>query len=434
MRLASMPLTIAALSFGLLAACTANVDDPATSNGESSLGRMQPRDSCGAWQAWEAAPPVTGIVAGIYHRAFGAGGGYPYSGGAQPGWTPPPKPGLIPLRPLDLGTILGASFRVLRRNPKPTLGAALLIQGSVYLLLILAVAGVSFTAVSRVNSSTSQNTDQITAGATGLIVVASIIPALLAVIASAVLQGIIVLEVSSGTVGEKLTLRALLTKARGRIGALIGWAALVVLALTVVLGVIVVIIVLLVVSLGTGGIIAAVLIGFLASIGLAVVYVWLSTKLALVSSVLMIERLSIREAVARSWSLTEGYFWRTFGITLLVAVIIGFVSQVASIPLSIVTQFATVLFDPQGQKGSGVTVLLVVVGLLAVVIQSITSVVQSATTGLIYLDLRIRKEGLDLELVRYVEAKQSGNANAVDPLRHGAQVAPAPVPDGSPWA
>ena len=380
-------------------------------------------------------PPVDPRFVG---QDSGAGGGYPYSGGAQPGWTPPPKPGLIPLCPLDLGTILGASFRVLRRNPKPTFGAALLIQGSVYLLLILAVAGVSFTAVSRVNSSTSQNTDQITAGATGLIVVASIIPALLAVIASAVLQGIIVLEVSSGTVGEKLTLRALLTKARGRIGALIGWAALVVLALTVVLGVIVVIIVLLVVSLGTGGIIAAVLIGFLASIGLAVVYVWLSTKLALVSSVLMIERLSIREAVARSWSLTEGYFWRTFGITLLVAVIIGFVSQVASIPLSIVTQFATVLFDPQGQKGSGVTVLLVVVGLLAVVIavviQSITSVVQSATTGLIYLDLRIRKEGLDLELVRYVEAKQSGNANAVDPLRHGAQVAPAPVPDGSPWA
>ena len=380
-------------------------------------------------------PPVDPRFVG---QDSGAGGGYPYSGGAQPGWTPPPKPGLIPLRPLDLGTILGASFRVLRRNPKPTFGAALLIQGSVYLLLILAVAGVSFTAVSRVNSSTSQNTDQITAGATGLIVVASIIPALLAVIASAVLQGIIVLEVSSGTVGEKLTLRALLTKARGRIGALIGWAALVVLALTVVLGVIVVIIVLLVVSLGTGGIIAAVLIGFLASIGLAVVYVWLSTKLALVSSVLMIERLSIREAVARSWSLTEGYFWRTFGITLLVAVIIGFVSQVASIPLSIVTQFATVLFDPQGQKGSGVTVLLVAVGLLAVVIavviQSITSVVQSATTGLIYLDLRIRKEGLDLELVRYVEAKQSGNANAVDPLRHGAQVAPAPVADGSPWA
>ena len=383
------------------------------------------------------APPVGPRFVG---QNSGAGNGYGYGsgGGAQPGWTPPPKPGLIPLRPLDLGAILGASFRVLRRNPKPTFGAALLIQGSVYLLLILVVAGVTFNAAARVNSSTSQNTDQITAGATGLIIVASIIPALLAVIASAVLQGIIVLEVSRGAVGEKLTLRALWTRARGRIGALIGWAALLVLAMTVVLGAIALIIVVLVVSLGTGGIIAAVLIGFLASFGLVVAFVWLSTKLALVPSVLMIERLSIRASVARSWSLTLGYFWRTFGITLLVAAIIGFVSQVASIPLSIVTQFATVLFDPQGQKGSGVTVLLAVVGVLAVVIavviQSITSVVQSATTGLLYLDLRIRKEGLDLELVRYVEARQSGNASAVDPLLHGAPVSPALVADESPWA
>ena len=383
------------------------------------------------------APPVDPR---FVDQNFGTGNGYGYegAGGTQPGWTPPPKPGLIPLRPLDLGTILGASFRVLRRNPKPTFGAALLIQGSVYLLLILVVAGVTFNAVSRVNSSSSQNTDQITAGATGLIIVASIIPALLAVIASAVLQGIIVLEVSRGAVGEKLTLRALWTRASGRIGALIGWAALLVLAVTVVLGAIVLIIVMLVVSLGTGGIIAAILIGFLAFFGLVVAFAWLSTKLALVPSVLMIERLSIRDSVARSWSLTRGYFWRTFGITLLVAAIIGFVSQVASIPLSIVTQFATVLFDPQGQKGSGVTVLLVVVSLLAVVIavviQSITSVVQSATTGLIYLDLRIRKEGLDLELVRYVEARHSGNSSVVDPLLHGAPVLPALVADESPWA
>jgi len=383
------------------------------------------------------APPLDPRLGG-QNSAAGNGYGHGYGGGAQPGWTPPPKPGLIPLRPLDLGTILGASFRVLRRNPKPTFGAALLIQGSVYLLLILVVAGVLFNAVSRVNSSTSQNTDQISAGATGLTIVASIIPALLAVIASAVLQGIIVLEVSRGAVGEKLTLRALWTKARGRIGALIGWASLLVLALTVVLGAIVVIIVLLVVGLGTGGIIAAVLIGVLAFFGLVVTFAWLSTKLALVPSVLMVERLSIRDSVARSWSLTRGYFWRTFGITLLVAAIIGFVSQVASIPLSIVTQLATVLFDPQGQKGSGVTVLLLTVGVLAVVIavviQSITSVVQSATTGLIYLDLRMRKEGLDLELVRYVEAKQSGNASALDPLLHGAQASPALVADESPWA
>jgi hypothetical protein len=386
------------------------------------------------------APPIAPPDPRFVGQNAGAGGPYgsAYVAGPQPGWTPPPKPGLIPLRPLDLGTILGASFRVLRRNPKPTFGAALLIQGSVYLLLILVVAGVTFGALSRIDSSSAQNTDQITAGATGLIIVASIIPGLLAVIASAVLQGIIVLEVSRGAVGEKLSLRALWKKARGRIGALIGWAALLVLASTVVVGVIVVIIVFLVVSLGTGGIAAAVLIGILAFFGLAVVYVWLSTKLALVPSALMIERMSIRGAVARSWSLTEGYFWRTFGISALVAVIVGLVSQVVSLPLNFIAPIAGGLVDPQGQNGSGAIVLVAVISLLvivvAVVFQSITSVVQSATTGLIYLDLRIRKEGLDLELVRYVEAKQSGDASVVDPLLHGAPATSTPAPDESPWA
>lgn len=389
----------------------------------------------------ETAPsPDTRFVAGDVGGDAGVDDGYSsaFGAGARPGWTPPPRPGLIPLRPLDLGTILGAAFRVLRRNPKPTFGAALLIQGSVYLLLILVVAGVTYGAVSRINSSAAQNVGQITAGATGLIVVASIIPGLLAVIASAVVQGIIVLEVSRGAVGEKLSLRALWRKARGRILALIGWAALLLLASTLVLGVIVVLIVLLAVSLGTGGIIAAVLLGILSFFGLIVAYVWLSTKLALVPSVLMIERLGIRESVARSWSLTESFFWRTFGISALVAVIVGVVSQVASIPLSVVTQFATVLIDPQGQKGSGYLVLFATVSLLAiviaVVIQSITSVVQSATIGLIYLDLRIRKEGLDLELARYVEARQSGDTRVVDPLLRGAPAPAAPLPEESQWA
>ncbi len=358
-------------------------------------------------------------------------------GGAQPGWTPPPKPGLIPLRPLDLGTILGASFRVLRRNPRPTFGAALLLQGSVSLLLFLVVAGATFGAVSHIGSSTTENAAQIMAGSSGLIILAGIVPALLTVAASAILQGIIVLEVSRGAVGERSTLRALWNRARGRIGALIGWAALVLLALSLVFGALAVIVVLLAVTFGTGGLIGAVLLGFFGLLGLGALSIWLSTKLAFVPSALVIERLSIRNAVARSWWLTESYFWRTLGISALVAVILGVVTQVVGLPLNVVSQFATVLIDPQGQNGSGAIVLVVVLAVLFVVIlvvfQSVTSVVQSATTALLYLDLRIRKEGLDLELARYVEAKQSGDQNVVDPLLHDLPMARPPAVHDPPW-
>lgn len=365
----------------------------------------------------------------------------------QANWTAPPKPGLIPLRPLDLGTILGASFRVLRRNPRPTFGAALLIQGSVYLLLVLVVSGVTFAALGRVSASTSQNLSEITAGAFGLIGVAAVVPALLAVIAAAIVQGIIVLEVSRGTVGEKLTFRGLWRRAHGRIWALIGWSALLILASTIIVVVLVVIIVVLALTLGNAGTVAAVLVGVLGGFGMLVIVIWLNTKLAFVPSALMIERLSLGQAVRRSWTLTSEFFWRTFGILALVSVIIGVAGQVISTPLTVLTPMVNTLIDPQGQNGPTAAAVIIGSAVLAIVItvvfQSITSVVASATTALLYIDLRIRKEGLDLELSKFLEDRQAGHPDARDPFLPGSSApagsaGQAPVPrsgsgNGSPW-
>ena len=53
--------------------------------------------------------------------AYGPLGAYPPPGAG--GWTPPPKPGLLPLRPMGFGTLLWAPFRTLRRNPAATFGS-----------------------------------------------------------------------------------------------------------------------------------------------------------------------------------------------------------------------------------------------------------------------------------------------------------------------
>ena len=42
--------------------------------------------------------------------------------------------------------------------------------------------------------------------------------------------------------------------------------------------------------------------------------------------------------------------------------------------------------------------------LIGLVLGAVADVVQSAATALIYIDLRMRKEGLDLELARFVES------------------------------
>jgi hypothetical protein len=349
------------------------------------------------------------------------GGSFPQPGGAVPpraAWTPPPKAGLIPLRPLDLGTILGASFRVLRRNPKPTFGVALLVQGVSSLISLGLVAAVVFSSLSRVGLAGESDAETITVGSVAAIILTSVASVLFTLAATAALQGIIVLEVARGTLGEKLTLRQLWRRARGRLGALIGWSFLVSGLILAAVAILSLIVVLLASTLGTAGIAIGVLLGIFGGLGLVGLGIWIGTKVSLVPSVLMVERLTLRQAVARSWTLTGGSFWRVFGIQFLVSAMISIALQVISAPLSFLAPMLGFLLDPnaQGQANIG---LAIGIGLLATIVTiafgAIGAVVQSAATALIYLDLRIRREGLDLELARFVEAKQSGDRAVPDP-------------------
>ncbi len=335
-----------------------------------------------------------------------------------PGWTPPPKPGLIPLRPLTLGTLLGASFQVLRRNPRPMFGFALLLTGIVFVFTLLSVGLVTVFAFSRLDSASSADADTVAAGSFAALGLSALVPAVFSIVVTAILQGIVALEVARGTVGEKLKLGGLWRAARGRLGALIGWTLLVMAAVIIGITVVAVIIGALVALGGAVGVGVGILIGILSALGAVVLSFWLGTRLALVPSVLMLERLPLRAAIGRSWSLTTGFFWRTLGIQLLVAVIVQTVAGVITTPLSLVFGFATAFLNPNGDPNAMVgtlVVLYIVTAVVTLIFGAIAAVVQSATTALIYIDIRMRKEGLDLELTRFVEARQAGDSTVPDP-------------------
>jgi hypothetical protein len=355
------------------------------------------------------------------------------------GWTPPPKPGLIPLRPLTLGTILAASFQVLRRNPRPTFGFSLLVTGIIYIATFGVVGVVAFFAFSRLEFSTSsEDAEALTAGSFALIALSSLVPIALALVGSAIVQGVMALEVARGTLGEKLRLPGLWRAARGRVGALVGWSALLAAAVLVAIVVVVLIIGGIAALGGPVGIAVSVLLGLLFAAAALAAALWLGTKLALIPSVLMLERLPLRAAIARSWSLTTGYFWRTLGILLLVSVIIQTVSGIIATPLQFVVSFGTAFLDPNGSNGGllvGVVVVYLLTIVFAIVFGAIGAVVQGATPALLYIDLRMRKEGLDLELSRFVEARQAGDASVVDPYLVTASGTSAPAaPTTSPWS
>jgi hypothetical protein len=359
--------------------------------------------------------------------------------GAGPVWTPPPKPGLIPLRPLSLGTVLGASFQVLRRNPKPTFGVALLIQGIVTIVSIVVVGVVAVFAFGRVASATTEDQEALFAGATATVLLSAIIPLLLSLIAVALLQGIIVLEVARGTLGEKLRLAGLWRLARGRIWALVGWVMAVTGIVVVGIAILAGIVVLIVATGGQTGIVVGVLLGILALLAVVALAVWLGTKLSMVPSAIMLERLPIGAAVRRSWSLTNGFFWRTFGIQFLVSVILNVAAQVITTPFSLIFGLAGGIFAPTGDQTAALATMgvsYVLLLMVSAIISAIASVVQSATTALLYIDLRMRKEGLDLQLQRFVEERAGGVAGIENPYlvgTPGARLQAAPTGE-SPWA
>ena len=366
--------------------------------------------------------------------------------GAPPAWAPPPKPGLIPLRPLSFGTIIGSSFRVMRRNPAPTFGLAVLLYGFitiVYLAFLGAVLAFSINRISSVIGSSDESA--IFAGTVGLVALSSLVPIALAVVAAGILQGIIALEVSRATLGEKLKIRGLWRLARGRLGALIGYTLLLTLVLVIFLLIAAGATFLAFGGVGSafannnnaaGAILGAIGITLLIGAVFVVIGAWIGTKLSLVPTAILLERLTIRAAIARSWSLTRGHFWRTFGTQLLISVIISTASSVVTTPISFIGGIAAGLVNPNSDSTASVVTtiaLTVVIGIITTVVGAVGLVMQSAAYTLIYVDIRMRKEGLDLELMRYVEAKQSGVAGVENPYLPRAH-STEPASSGSPWA
>ncbi len=373
-------------------------------------------------------------------------------------WAPPPKPGLIPLHPLSFGTIIGSSFRVMRRNPGPTFGISAGLYGFILIVYALLLGAFFVFAEGRVTSAATDDQNDILAGAAGLFLLLSFIPIGLAIAAAGIVQGILSLEVSRATLGERLKLSGLWRLARGRLGTLVLWALLTTAALVafVVLAAVIATGITLGVTLasvastsGSGSVDPTAMVGatllsmgvtFVVMLGVLALSVWLGIKTALVPSIIVLERLGLFASIARSWRLTRNNFWRTFGIQALISVIVNVATNIVAFPLQIAIFLTQSLVNPLSDPGTSIIfgiVLGVVSALLLTVVGAIGLVMQSSSLALVYIDIRMRKEGLDLELLHYVEAKRTAQGGVGNPYEHVASASRPAVAQpgtGSPWA
>ncbi len=357
---------------------------------------------------------------------------------AYPTWTPAPRPGIIPLHPLSFGVILGRSFTALRQNPKVLLGFALVVQTIGLLLATAGIVAVGIATFSRLATidPASDEFSTVLAGSIAISGLATLVLSLASGALSVIVQGVVVSEVSHAVVAEKQTLGRLWRQVKPAAWRLIGYTVLVALIVVVVVGILAAGIVLLAFAIEAWTILIAVLIA-LAAIPLSL---WLSTKLLLVPAVLVLEGASISGAIARSWRLTRGRFWPTLGIIVVISITFGVLAQVVSVPLSFLTSGVSTILAPTGDPDVGTVVALLLGSLLTqaivLLIQTIATIVQSTAGALVYIDCRMRREGLDLDLSSYIDRRDAGAQDVPDPYRQNVGrdlVRAAPAPGWGPY-
>lgn len=348
-------------------------------------------------------------------------------------WTPAPKPGLVPLHPLTFGALLGKPFAALRHNPKVLFGFAIVVQLIVAAITVAVVGAVVYGTFVRMESLSPSNPDfyPVLWGSIAINAIVVIAMSLVSVAFTAVMQGVVAANIGYAALGEKPSLGTLWRRMRPALWRLIGWSVLQALAVLVLIAIVGGIIALGVMA-GVGGsaegVGLTVVVGILLVLGMIPLGVWLNTKLLLVPSVLVLEGAGLREALVRSWRLTRGRFWNTFAVILLVSVIMNTAVSLVSVPLSLLGSLFGSIIAPTGPNDAsdvGAYLLTVIAPqLLVYVLQAVAIVVQCAAAAFIYLDCRMRYEGLDHSLISYLERRDRGTSGeqlgdpfAVDPAR-----------------
>jgi hypothetical protein len=354
---------------------------------------------------------------------------------------PAPKPGIIPLRPLNVSEILDGAFTALRRNPKATLGLA---------AIVMTVYGVITTGVNLILTHLVRGVPMPPQGQTltsaqgrqllehlGEVVLPSLAVAVVVVIISdTILTGMLTAVVGHGVLGRHITIAEAWRIAWPRFWALVGSSLL---AGIVIFGTVVVGgglaagvgAVLIASQVAPAGVLVIVL-GVLAALVFAVIF---AVRLVVAAPAVVLEGKGPASGLSRSWRLVKRSSWRVFGIVVLTEIIVLVAAGVLEIPFSIIIALmghssGGILFFGGGTSSSPSVAVAVIAAVGGIVAGSVTHPVAAGARVLLYVDLRMRREGLDLALQS--AADEQGQAGAEFGSIWTGPAQPAP-PDQQRW-
>ncbi|MFJ5773701.1 glycerophosphoryl diester phosphodiesterase membrane domain-containing protein [Streptomyces sp. NPDC093094] len=345
------------------------------------------------------------------HGGWTGHGGHP---GAPGGWGtpwggPPPaaKPGVIPLRPLGVGEILDGAVSTMRTYWRTVLGISLTVAVLTEIVNIL-LQGFFLNDITGTDSLGDPDASlEEATRAMGEALLSTAVLSLVTLIGTVAVTALLTAVTSRAVLGRPVTAKEAWRDARPQTLKLLGLLLL---------------LPLIAVGILTVGVLPGALVGlagapeaaaalvFLGLAGSFVLALWLMIRFSLASPTLMLEKQGIKKALSRSVRLVRGSWWRVFGIQLLAVIIANVVAMVIAIP------FAVLALAVSGDGISGFLTgdaevgwtFLVVSGIGSVIGSMITYPIAAGVTVLLYIDQRIRREALDLDLARAAGVQDHG--------------------------
>ncbi|MWA11506.1 proline-rich domain-containing protein [Streptomyces sp. BA2] len=357
-------------------------------------------------------PPGGGWGGG---RPGGPGPGGP---GGYPGWGawqgPPPaaKPGVIPLRPLGVGEILDGAVSTMRTYWRTVLGISLAVAVFTEIVVILLQGLVlNDSASTEALDDPSATVGELTR-ALGDTLLSSGVILLITLLGTIIATALLTMVTSRAVLGKPVTTAEAWQDAKPQLPRLIGLTLLLpLIGMAVVAAGSLPGVLIAVAGSSDAGISLAVLGGFAALI----VAIWLLVRFSLASPALMLEKQGVKKSMTRSVKLVRGSWWRVFGIQLLAAIIANVVASIIVIPFALIAGAVSgdgvTGFLDSGTGDLGWT-FLIVSGVGSVIGSMLTFPITAGVTVLLYVDQRIRREALDLELARAAGLQGDTGSNA----------------------
>jgi hypothetical protein len=314
---------------------------------------------------------------------------------------------VIPFRPLGLGDVYGAAFKIIKGNPASTVGVALVIA----LIALIPTTPLGLWVARQGSSDWLDPTAPVDEG-TGadviLVTAGQYIPTIAGSLATVALAGFIAYVTGQAVLGRKVKLPETWRGTRPHLLRVIGVSLLVSFA---VFGVVLAflapgtILAIIGARSGDDGLVIGGVVTFL-GLGLLLVptllYLW--TKLAFVGPAVVLESAGIGRSIRRSWQLTRfPGFWRLLGIRILTVILVSLVGQILVVPLT-VGLMAVIIAGGLSSDGL-VTMQVIVAALTTLITAAATTPITATVDTLLYVDQRIRTEALDVHLIQTVEGR-----------------------------